>query len=230
MTLFKKMVSSVGLTLLLLTLLGCSHDSEKCDDKDAECMLSKVTASYTIKFLGTNDVSPSENFAFQSQDGKALGAMILDKKNEAEKIEEDCSLKEALNNKPQPYINVELDSPKLLEHFEADYISYDGNCYEILENDGNITALHIPVLDNPSHETESSNITGGLPHSMHMYIYRTKSENVMTYRVFHKGEQFSNNGAHNHDGDGSHSHDKGTFEVQNHNTTHGGGIGTATAN
>ncbi|WP_282146626.1 hypothetical protein [Alteromonas stellipolaris] len=228
MTLFNKMVSSVGLTLLLLTLLGCSHDSKKCED--AECMLSKVTASYSIKFLGANNVQPSNKPAFQSQDGKSLSAMILDKKNEAEKIDKNCILKEALSNKPQPYIHVKLDSPKLLEHFKVDYISYDGNCYEILENEGNITALHIPVLDKPNHETESSNITGGHPHSMHMYIYRTKKENVMTYRVFHKEEQFSNNGAHNHDGDGSHSHNNETYEFMSHNTTHGGGIGTATVN
>jgi hypothetical protein len=230
MTLFNKMVSTVGLTLLLLTLLGCSHENKKCEDDDAECMLSKVTASYTIKFLGTNDVSSFENSAFQSQDGKALGAMILNKKNEAEKIDKNCSVRNTLKNKLQPSIKVELDSPKLLEHFESDYISYDGNCYEILENDGNITALHIPVLDKPSHETESSMITGGHPHSMHIYIYRTKSENVMTYRVFHKDEQFSNNGAHNHDGDGSHSHIMNSNRNKTHNRTHGGGIGTVALN
>ena len=92
MTLFNKMVSSVGLTLLLLTLLGCSHDNKKCED-DVECMLSKVTASYKVEFLGNDKTTLKADNASQSQRTNALGALIVDKSGGGFTVGNNCELK-----------------------------------------------------------------------------------------------------------------------------------------
>ena len=223
MTLFNKMVSSVGLTLLLLTLLGCSHDNKKCED-DVECMLSKVTASYKVEFLGNDKTTLKADSASQSQRTNALGALIVDKSGGALALEDTCELNSETPNTPRPDISVGFTDVNGIHKDSIDDISYNGNCYQVYET-VNFTVLYIPTLDNPKHGTEVAKLVTDHPHSMQIYVYHG-DKNSMTYRVFHRDKQFSNNGAHNHDGDGSHSHDKGKNQVMKHNTTHGGGIGT----
>ncbi|WP_218397729.1 hypothetical protein [Alteromonas lipotrueae] len=224
MTLFKKMISTVGLTLLLLTLLGCSHENKECNDDDAECMLSKITASYDVEFLGNDIDTRGADDALQSQRINGFGALILDKSGSALALESTCRFESKSQNTPKPNISVGFTGASGIDKDNIDDISYSGNCYQVYET-GNFTVLYIPTLDNPKHGTEGAQPVTDHPHSMQIYVYRG-NQNGMTYRVFHRDKQFSNNGAHDHDGDGSHSHDKDLFEVLKHNTTHGGGIGT----
>ena len=224
MTLFKKMISTVGLTLLLLTLFGCSHENKECKKDDAECMLSKITATYEVEFLGNDKTTPVADSVSQSQRKSSFGALVLNKNSSALALEDACRLESESQNTAKPKISVGFTDANGIHKDNIDDISYSGNCYQVYET-GNFTVLHIPTLDNPKHGTEDALPVTDHPHSMQIYVYRG-DKNGMTYRVFHKNEQLSNNGAHNHDGDGSHSHDKDLFEVLKHNTTHGGGIGT----
>jgi hypothetical protein len=224
MTLFNKMVSTVGLTLLLLTLLGCSHENKKCEDDDAECMLSKVTDSYEVEFLGDDKTTPEADSVSQSQRKSSFGALVLDKNSSALALEDACSFESERHNTPRPKISIGFTDANGIDKDSIDDISYNGNCYQVYETD-NFTVLYIPTLDNPKHQENNSQFVVDHPHSMQIYVYHG-DKNSMTYRVFHRDKQFSNNGAHNHDGDGSHSHDKGKNQVMKHNTTHGGGIGT----